>query len=63
MSQCDAALLPDRVTLRVAGPDARKFLQGLISNDMEKVRGDTAIHAGLLSPQGKVLFDFFVVSS
>ena len=61
MSHCLAAALPSRGVVRVAGTDARKFLQGLVTNDMEKARDGTAIHAGLLTPQGKILFDFFVV--
>jgi folate-binding protein YgfZ len=61
MSHCDAAILPDRGAVRIGGADARKFLQGLITNDMEKARDGAAIHAGLLSPQGKILFEFFVV--
>jgi folate-binding protein YgfZ len=61
MSHCLAAPLPARGVVRVAGTDARKFLQGLVTNDVEKARDGTAIHAGLLTPQGKILFDFFVV--
>ena len=61
MSQCHAAPLPDRATVAVAGIDARNFLQGLITNDIGRVGDGVAIHAGLLSPQGKILFDFFVV--
>jgi tRNA-modifying protein YgfZ len=61
MSHCHASVLPSRAVLRVRGPDARKFLQGLITNDIGKAQGGAAIHAGLLSPQGKILFDFFVV--
>ncbi len=61
MSHCHASLLATRGILRVRGVDARKYLQGLISNDIGKAQGDNAIHAGLLSPQGKILFDFFVV--
>jgi tRNA-modifying protein YgfZ len=53
--------LPSRAVLKVRGADAAKFLQGLITNDIGKVQGTRAVHAGLLSPQGKVLFDFFVV--
>jgi folate-binding Fe-S cluster repair protein YgfZ len=45
----------------VRGGDARKYLQGLITNDIGKAQGAAAIHAGLLSPQGKILFDFFIV--
>jgi tRNA-modifying protein YgfZ len=62
MSHCHASLLPSRAVLVVGGTDAGKFLQGLITNDIGKVQGAHAIHAGLLSPQGKILFDFFVVA-
>jgi tRNA-modifying protein YgfZ len=61
MSHCHAALLQRRGVIRVAGADARKYLQGLITNDIGKASGDRAIHAGLLSPQGKILFDFFIL--
>jgi tRNA-modifying protein YgfZ len=63
MSHCHAALLQRRGVIRVAGADARKYLQGLITNDIDKAQDDRAIHAGLLSPQGKILFDFFVVAA
>ena len=61
MSQCNAALLTDRAVVRVSGPGAHGFLQGLITNDIDKAKPGGAIHAGLLTPQGKILFDFFVV--
>jgi folate-binding protein YgfZ len=61
MGHCHASLLPGRGVLRVRGADARKYLQGLITNDIGKAEGGNAIHAGLLSPQGKILFDFFLV--
>jgi tRNA-modifying protein YgfZ len=54
------ALLADRGIVRVAGADAKKLLQGLITNDMERIAPGSAIHAALLSPQGKILFEFFV---
>ncbi len=60
-NHCHAALLADRAALRMHGPDAAKLLQGLITNDIAKARDGAAIHAGLLTPQGKILFDFFVV--
>jgi folate-binding protein YgfZ len=62
MSQCHASLLPSRAVLKIGGADAHKFLQGLITNDIGKVQGADAVHAGLLSPQGKILFDFFLVA-
>jgi folate-binding protein YgfZ len=61
MSHCHASLLASRGVLRVRGADARKYLQGLITNDIGKAQGGEAIHAGLLSPQGKILFDFYVL--
>jgi tRNA-modifying protein YgfZ len=57
------ALLPDRSIVRVAGADAKKLLHGLISNDLELLEKQAAIHAALLSPQGKILFEFFVVAA
>jgi len=52
--------LKNRGVLSVSGPDARKFLQGLISNDVEKVTPERAIHAAFLTAQGKYLFDFMI---
>jgi hypothetical protein len=53
-------LLDDRGLLAVGGADRRAFLQGLVSNDVDKVGADRAIYAALLTPQGKYLHDFFV---
>jgi folate-binding protein YgfZ len=61
MSQCKIAELPDRAVIRLSGAGARAFLQGLITNDIGKAAEGSAIHAGLLSPQGKILFDFFIL--
>jgi folate-binding protein YgfZ len=55
-------LLADRGVLEVAGADRRSFLQGLVSNDVEKVTPERAVHAALLTAQGKYLHDFFVVA-
>ncbi|NNU81348.1 folate-binding protein YgfZ [Halovulum dunhuangense] len=50
----------DRAVLRVAGPDHRKFLQDLVTNDIRQLsRG--AVYAALLTPQGKYLADFLIV--
>ena len=53
--------LSDRAVLQVSGSDARNFLQGLISNDINKASQEKAIFACLLSPQGKFLYDFFII--
>ena len=55
--------LADRGVLRVAGEDARPFLQGLISNDVARVSPTQAVWAAFLTPQGRYLHDFFVVES
>ena len=49
--------LSDRALIRIAGDDPRDFLQGLVTSDMQ---GALPVWAGLLSPQGKALFDFIV---
>ena len=53
--------LGDRGVVSVDGPEAGSFLQGLISNDIERVTGARGIYAALLTPQGKFLHDFFVL--
>ena len=57
----EKALLEDRGVLRVAGEDAASFLQGLLTNDVENLGEGEARYAALLSPQGKILFDFLVL--
>ncbi len=56
-----AAFLDDRGVVAVRGEDAASFLQGLLTNDVEKLREGEARYAGLLTPQGKILFDMLVV--
>jgi len=62
MSHCQATFLLDRGVLRVTGADAHKLLQEVITNNLDKAKDGAAIHAGLLTPQGKILFDFFLVA-
>ena len=54
-------ILEDRAILYISGSDSVKYLQNLISNDIEKVNESKSCFASLLSPQGKFLFDFIVV--
>jgi len=49
--------LGDRAVIRMSGEDVRGFLQGLVTND---VLGALPVWAGLLTPQGKALFDFLI---
>ncbi|MGE0650437.1 MAG: folate-binding protein YgfZ [Alphaproteobacteria bacterium] len=55
------AILEDRGVVSLRGGDARAFLQGLVTNDVDEVTPERAIWTALLTPQGKYLFDFFVV--
>ena len=58
-----AALLPDRGVVKVAGDDARKFLNGLLTTDIAKVTPARAGFAALLTPQGKIIVDFIVAEA
>lgn len=52
--------LTDRALIRVAGDDPRGFLQGLVTQDVAAVQPDAPQWAGLLTAQGKALFDFIL---
>jgi tRNA-modifying protein YgfZ len=56
-----AAMLEDRGVVCVSGADATAFLQGLLTNDVERLAPGEARYAALLTPQGKILFDMIVV--
>ena len=56
-----AAFLADRGVVRVEGEDASSFLQGLLTNDVAGLPAGEARYAALLTPQGKILFDFLVL--
>jgi folate-binding protein YgfZ len=58
-----AALLPDRGALKVAGEGARRFLNGLATNDIAKVAPGRAQYAALLTPQGKIVADFLLTEA
>ncbi|HEY0621761.1 folate-binding protein [Sphingomonas sp.] len=59
-SQVRATLLADRALIRVSGEDTRGFLQGLVTQDMNAVAPGAPQWAGLLTAQGKALFDFIL---
>ena len=58
-----AALLPERGVVKVAGDDARRLLNGLATNDIAKVAPGSPRFAALLTPQGKIIVDFIVVEA
>ena len=63
MADARFVLLDDRGILAVSGPDRRPFLQGLVSNDVDKVSPTAARYAALLTAQGKYLHDFMMVEA
>ncbi|MGF1592592.1 MAG: YgfZ/GcvT domain-containing protein [Kiloniellaceae bacterium] len=60
MAQATAVILDYRGVLRVGGADRRTFLQGIVSNDVERVTPAAAVWAAFLTPQGKFLHEFFL---
>ena len=54
-------LLPARGVLAVTGADRRSFLQGLVSNDVERAGAERAVYAAFLTAQGRFLHDFLMV--
>ena len=58
-----AALLPDRGAVKVAGDDARRFLNGLITSDIAKMTPERPGFAALLTPQGKIIVDFILTEA
>ena len=58
-----ALILPDRTIIRVEGTDAEHFLQNLITANVDAIKPGEAQPAALLTPQGKVLFDFLISKS
>jgi folate-binding protein YgfZ len=61
MSNAFITHLADRGVVAVTGADAVKFLNGMVTNEVAQLQAGEAAHAGLLSPQGKILFDFHCV--
>jgi len=53
--------LEDRGLIFINGVDAKKFLQNIVSNDVEKITDKSTIFSSLLTPQGKYLFDFIII--
>ena len=59
----DPIALSDRALVAVSGPDWRSFLQGLISQDVETLAPGELRYGLLLSPQGRVLYDLFILGT
>ena len=55
------AELPERTAFRVSGADAESFLHNVVTADINGLESGAATYAALLTPQGKVLFDFIIL--
>ena len=56
-------ILKDRGIILVSGKDSKEFLQNIITNDINNVRDTNSIFSGIFTPQGKYLYEFFVLKS
>ena len=63
MDKDQIILLEDRGLILITGEDVKNFLQNIITNDIEKVNLSTSIFSALFTPQGKYLFEFFLIQS
>jgi len=61
MEKDQIIILENRGLISITGDDSKEYLQNIITNDINKVSKINSIFAALLSPQGKYLFDFFVI--
>ncbi|WP_424629585.1 YgfZ/GcvT domain-containing protein [Bradyrhizobium sp. SYSU BS000235] len=58
-----AAFLPNRGVIKVSGDDARRFLDGLVTTNIEPVQPGIGRFGALLTPQGKIIADFLVTEA
>ena len=63
MDKDQIILLEDRGLILITGEDTKNFLQNIITNDIEKVSFSSSIFSALFTPQGKYLFEFFLIRS
>ena len=63
MKKDQIIILEDRGIISVVGKDSKEFLQNIITNDINKVNDSNTIFSGIFTPQGKYLFEFFLIKS
>ncbi len=61
MEQSEVIILEDKGFIQVNGPEAKDFLQNIVTNDLQKVTNKLTIFSSILTPQGKYLFEFFIL--
>ncbi len=63
MKKDQVVILDKRGMILISGDDAKDFLQNIITNDINQVSNKNSIFAALLTPQGKYLYDFFIIKN
>ena len=63
MEKNQIVILEDRGLVLVEGIDNKEFLQNIISNDIDKINVSNSIFTAIFTPQGKYLYDFFIIKS
>jgi len=63
MEKDQIILLKDRGLISIIGEDTKGFLQNIVTNDVDKVSANETVFSALFSPQGKYLFEFFLIKS
>jgi folate-binding protein YgfZ len=63
MDKNEVITLEDRGFIQVKGVEAKDFLQNIVTNNLEKVTDSSTIFSSILTPQGKYLFEFFILKS
>ena len=61
MEKDEVITLEDRGFIQITGLEAKDFLQNIVTNDIEKVSSNSTVFSSILTPQGKYLFEFFVL--
>ena len=61
MEKNEVITLEDRGFIQVNGSEAKDFLQNIVTSDIEKVNSNSTVFSSILTPQGKYLFEFFVL--
>jgi len=61
MDKNEVIALEDRGFIQVTGAEAKNFLQNIVTNDVEKVTDSSSVFSSILTPQGKYLFEFFIL--
>jgi len=61
MEENSIIILKDRDIISISGSDSASFLQNVITNDVNKLNESGSLYSALLTPQGKYLYDFFIL--